>query len=1111
MKKTALILFVSTFSTLLFSQRHSIKKEVSHAVTTITMEDLGELRLVTPADIFAGDKFSAGIKMTPAGKKEKDIARNTGTLNNSTVYLGNNSFPVSQINSGPITLTADEIRNLPVKIVDPGGKQLYQTFLPGLFTNPIPLSPDFKIPTHGLTGANFRVFGPFDGNSSTTKCMIGNQPAQIIAESPRQCIIEFPMNAKGPTTITIEENGVSITENISGVDFTITAGRMNLKRGESTYIDILITGLQNLPDNATLSIANITTNVVTMAGGNTQVITIPPSGITGAGQYSNRFNIQSLMTGDFSINIDLKLPEPPIAAGYGQSNWTACDLGVTTCILPGATCGQLQKGIAQKLNAEPLFDLQFPEINPYYFTSFNTTFKNDYLYAAYSNPADVPTENVTLTYKKIKHEASGNENDIVMQPDDSAAKAVSSRIALHQLAAGLYSFQSTGYYGSNQQYFHNNYVVVPEKRSNPTVRNSEIDRLQREEHRLRDSINNINRRIENGTRQMNENYKRRHYLDSLRWIQAQLYNELHRIDAVIEQIPGVYGDPLKNLLDSLEKFKQKAGTLNEEELKEAEAKLQQEVDDLEAALKACQEHLAALQKEQQDLKNEKEQIQKDQQQAYRDILDACRDAGYNAGGGSGHNKATGEFKYNFGLILPGANGDLEFVKGIPAQALKKVAELEKKIKEGNNRIRDINARQAELPGEIENAKKECDDIASRLAKAKEALKKGKNAVIEYNYNMADLDALCSEIKKLLEPLSNWCNNHPGECGSFQSQLNQLMEDCPKNLSALPDLMNKLNDIISKKKQVEDNHKKQKENYDKQIDDINKQNEGIGGGIANDQNKAEDYGKAFDKTMQDQDKAIADELARQQAAESAKRAAQKRVCVEFLKSRASSDEEAGLIENLAAIKDQIQGMAENVKTASEIGDQITKDKLKELTDKLREGIDKMMEEFEKFDKLKEKIDKWSEIKKDLETLTSGDESAKAAADKMGVILKRINEQLQEVGEKFPILQLFTSYFGFMVQAFDAIITGAYKAVTGEIVYYMEQALKGKINCEKLVNEYQKRNSLDDAVRYADGICKGNDAFMIGKVNNREKRRIYEEELKKYVTKMMMDCCLRYAMQ
>jgi hypothetical protein len=152
------------------------------------------------------------------------------------------------------------------------------------------------------------ITGSFDGDLSNTKCMVGGQAADVIAESPRNCTVAFPPNAKGEQITTIKENGKETCNGkISGVDMTVSAGKLNLRRGEKTYVDVTVTGLQNLRDTAILSLNNLTADVVAMQPANSIVIPLAPDSI-GAGTYTRRFDIQSIKTGNFIVNVNLDLP-----------------------------------------------------------------------------------------------------------------------------------------------------------------------------------------------------------------------------------------------------------------------------------------------------------------------------------------------------------------------------------------------------------------------------------------------------------------------------------------------------------------------------------------------------------------------------------------------------------------------------------------------------------------------------------------------------------------------------------------------------------------------------------------------------------------------------------
>ena len=74
-----------------------------------------------------------------------------------------------------------------------------------------------------------------------------------------------------------------------------------------TFIDVNITGLQNLLDTALLALINMTIGVVVMLPSNTIVIPLSPDSV-GSGTFNKRVDIPSLRTGTFSVNVKLDLP-----------------------------------------------------------------------------------------------------------------------------------------------------------------------------------------------------------------------------------------------------------------------------------------------------------------------------------------------------------------------------------------------------------------------------------------------------------------------------------------------------------------------------------------------------------------------------------------------------------------------------------------------------------------------------------------------------------------------------------------------------------------------------------------------------------------------------------
>lgn len=1075
MKKTTLLLTGILACCLGFSQRYTERLK-THSVTTITAEEIGKVKLITPNELLSKEIFSASVKIEPAGKKEKDIAKNTEILNKSILDLGGNSFPLSQINSGPITLTEDFIKNLPIKITGPDGKILHQSFLPDIFTSPLGESSTFQFPTHALVGSPFRVFGPFDGNSETTKCTVGGKPAQIIAETPRQCIIEFPAEIKGPTTITISENGISVSENIGGVDFTVTAGRMNLKRGESTHLDVLITGLQNLKDNATLSVTNVSTSVVTMIGGNVQVVSIPPSGITGAGTYDKRYNIQSLQTGDFSININLDLPEPPISSTPMMMNsWVACEPcgGV---MMPQSTCAEMTQ-LIQQYPVKPL--TQAPDTTCSCFT-FDPVFNNDNVSLNSAINSDLAMIVYTNTTSGIAKKVIASDN--FDKPKTTVPATVFSK--------GVNTVTATAYHGNNYTTTRShNIVIIPT--FNNSVTNAVIDAIRRRIQRVKDSIDNLQRIIDNGNRSIYDNYPTKRRLDSIQLAKQGLYNQLVHIDAILENVPKVYADTLTKLLDSLKRFRNKVPDIPDEEA------LKNKVADLEAALKACQDHLASLHKEQTDLRTELQQVEQQQQDQLKKILDCFADAGYDYVGHT--TRKDGEFGYGFDAVKNG-----QALGGIPAQCLKTVSEAKKRIEELKQRHREIRNRLRDLPGEIEQAKADCDRLSKELQQAREALRKGKNAILEYGFINADMDDICRQIRGMLDELIRFCKWNPSVCNA-ESQVEALMANCPQE-----NFWDGFDKLVNYKKGIEDNVKKQFDEAKRQADQNRASEYQIYEEIGRAKQQQDQKISQLPGLLQQEEAATQAELEKKMARQDSAMAMRRKICEEYLKTQAKTPEEDSALATLLGLKESIQGFGDNVKKASEYGDMLTKERYKEITDSLRSLIDKLLKPFEDYDKLKKEYDKWMKIKEDIQTVFSSDDSPKANAEKLKVILNRIKEQLDNLTEEFPILELFVNYFGYLVDGYTWAVDQSFKNAENFFRINLEMKLKGRVNCDFLMNEYLKRKNIDDVVRRAKERInwEGEIEPLLGGQGNRDAA---EGEMKKLISKMLADCCLSYVMQ
>jgi hypothetical protein len=182
------------------------------------------------------------------------------------------------------------------------------------------------IPTHALAGDPLRIIGPFDGDMANTTCSLNNMPLLVLTESRRECNVQYPIDATGVRLLTVNENNGSQTpaceQKISSVQMNISVGKLDLRKGQKTYINVSITGLQHLPDTAVLTLNNQTTDIVTMLPENNIRIPLAPDSV-GTGIFNRRFDVLSLRTGSFTVVVNLDLPDvvyrqQPLQFGFGD-------------------------------------------------------------------------------------------------------------------------------------------------------------------------------------------------------------------------------------------------------------------------------------------------------------------------------------------------------------------------------------------------------------------------------------------------------------------------------------------------------------------------------------------------------------------------------------------------------------------------------------------------------------------------------------------------------------------------------------------------------------------------------------------------------------------------
>ncbi len=747
------------------AQKISSQKGLTTAEFTLSE---GKIIAYLPDDIMQGDIITGTVILEPAGNTQKEKSRNIQLLQKSQLSLADGTTSQQGL-SGFFNYT---IKGSNLSFTLSVNGSIISSLKVPLKSN-IAAGSNLSIPSHVLTATPLPIKGQFDGNAENTKCMIDGKPIEILAESPRQCIIQLPQVTSGPHNISVTENNKTTEKKICAVNMDINAGKLNLQKGENTYIDVIISGLQNLPATATLSVVNTSTSTVAMAGGNAQIVTIEPTAVSQTGNLNKRFELQSISTGSFSVNVTLDLPESPSNPG-STASLCNCYINEQSCLIPFETC------IALGGTTDP------PE------------FKNDMPVPATQNSSFIPavfltvpgktnpqTNQVTLQLNTLKDDiaavifseknVSGND----WRPAGTATNNGNNWTAnwmppigndgVHIIRARVADKNNT-----ITELYTCTYLQLTPASINPvrgerislTITDAQINKANQNVQQQAENLRRIQERLAGLRRKLEELIAE---MDK----NKTMADELAAIDKTLEKIPGLYTDSLKKLTDSLAKLKA-ALPPNPDP-----AALQKSADDAAQRAKDCEDRLNKLKQEKENAQKELDALNNEIENLLKQ-LDALH-LGNNWAGGHGYHK-DGGFWYGY----VGDENSNTNIWGESNALSNKLKGLKKPQNAAKNRLKALDA-------EIAKAQEECDKLNKEKEKAENAAQKG-NAMAAAE---TQIDELCRQIQALLDALKKWCAAHPGVC-----HFNPELAGNPHTAAELDNYLSQLDDIIQKKKQKE---------------------------------------------------------------------------------------------------------------------------------------------------------------------------------------------------------------------------------------------------------------------------------------------------------------------
>ncbi|MGB7202771.1 MAG: hypothetical protein WBD16_10940 [Pyrinomonadaceae bacterium] len=333
----AVLLAVTSSSTQLTTlaqqgQQGSASQSAANGLNTVTFElAAGKIKVYLPDDMRAGDTISGTVSAEPRGSTDAERTANQGVLNGMVIDLGGEKRFSAGERSFKWSIPIGKVKRQ-IKVFSGLGSQKpldAQNLALSTMSQAVPA--DFALPQLGQAGRPLTINGPFDGNASNTTCMIGGQPAEFIAESPRQAIITSPTDVNGPTQMSVAENGQNRTGPFRNIGVSLTSPKTNLLRGEKTTLSVQVSGLEGIQSNVPLQI--VATGSANMSGGNTQTIEIRPVDISSAGNFTRAFELTGVQTGGFTVTGTI-LVGNTVAAGSCKC---VCELAKTPIVTAGTS------------------------------------------------------------------------------------------------------------------------------------------------------------------------------------------------------------------------------------------------------------------------------------------------------------------------------------------------------------------------------------------------------------------------------------------------------------------------------------------------------------------------------------------------------------------------------------------------------------------------------------------------------------------------------------------------------------------------------------------------------------------------------------------------------
>jgi hypothetical protein len=156
------------------------------------------------------------------------------------------------------------------------------------------------LPTVGQIGFPVRVRGAFDGNMANTAAVVSGRETVLLAESPRQLVLDTPDAPLGLGDIVVREEDRVLRGPFRVVRLTVTPAPGPVPADARRTLDVQVSGLAGLEEPIPFRIS--VSGPVTVEGGRDQRHEIRPTNVAADGRWGLVRTMVAVDSGDISVS-----------------------------------------------------------------------------------------------------------------------------------------------------------------------------------------------------------------------------------------------------------------------------------------------------------------------------------------------------------------------------------------------------------------------------------------------------------------------------------------------------------------------------------------------------------------------------------------------------------------------------------------------------------------------------------------------------------------------------------------------------------------------------------------------------------------------------------------